>query len=154
MWSRSADNVKKCISDVQQDHGIKTPLIACESAEQACVGAAVILTATLSREPVVKGCWLKEGTVIISVGACRPYRRELDDELMHNSVIYVDNVHAANAESGDIIVSGSADRIKCDICHIIKKGAGDCREGKRFTTLSRLKYFNTTKLTCTNCVIY
>ena len=130
--------MKKCISDVQLDHGIKTPLIACESAEQACVGADVIVTVSLSREPVVKGCWLKEGTVIVSVGACRPDWRELDDELMHNSVLYVDSLVAAKAESGDIILSGSIDRIKCDICHIIKEGAGDCREGKKFIVFKSL----------------
>ena len=138
IWSRSADNIMNCISDVQQNHGIKTPLIPCESAEQACVGADVIVTVSLSTEPVVEGCWLKEGAVIISVGACRPDRRELDDELMHNSVIYIDSLQAAKAEAGDIILSGSLDRIKCDICHIIKEGAGDCREGKKFIVFKSL----------------
>ena len=130
--------MKKCISDVQQNHGIKTPLIPCESAEQACVGADVIVTVSLSTEPVVKGCWLKEGTIVISVGACRSDWRELDDELMHNSAIYIDNIQAASAEAGDIVLSGSVDRIQCDICHIIKGGASDRREGKKFIVFKSL----------------
>ena len=39
------------------------------------------------------------------MGACRPDWRELDDELMHNAVVTVDSRDAANAESGDVILS-------------------------------------------------
>ena len=38
------------------------------------------------------------------VGASRPDRRELDDELIHNSVVIVDSREAALKESGDIII--------------------------------------------------
>ena len=39
------------------------------------------------------------------VGACRPDWRELDDELMLNSVVVVDSRAGACKESGDIILS-------------------------------------------------
>lgn len=39
------------------------------------------------------------------VGACRPDWRELDDELMVNSVVIVDSLEAAKQESGDVILS-------------------------------------------------
>ncbi len=38
------------------------------------------------------------------VGACKPNRRELDDELIHNSVVIVDTREGALKESGDIII--------------------------------------------------
>ncbi len=38
------------------------------------------------------------------VGASRPDRRELDDELIHNSVVIVDTREGALKESGDIII--------------------------------------------------
>ena len=41
---------------------------------------------------------------VIGVGASRPDRRELDDELMHNSVVIVDTREGALKESGDIII--------------------------------------------------
>ena len=43
--------------------------------------------------------------VCLGVGACSPYWRELDDELMHNAVVTVDTRDGALKESGDIILS-------------------------------------------------
>lgn len=41
-----------------------------------------------------------------AVGACRGDWRELDDDVMCNSVVTVDSREAAMKESGDIILSG------------------------------------------------
>ncbi len=38
------------------------------------------------------------------VGASRPDRRELDDELIHSSIVIVDTREGALEESGDIII--------------------------------------------------
>lgn len=45
-------------------------------------------------------------SVVLAVGASRPDWRELDDELMKNSVLFVDSREAALTESGDVILSG------------------------------------------------
>ena len=52
------------------------------SAEQAVRGADVVVTATSSKIPVLKGAWLKPGCHVNGIGACRPDWRELDDEAM------------------------------------------------------------------------
>src|SRR5438552_2430139 len=52
------------------------------SAERAVRGADVIVTATNSKAPVLKGAWLKAGCQVNAIGACRPDWRELDDEAM------------------------------------------------------------------------
>lgn len=44
--------------------------------------------------------------VVLAVGASRPDWRELDDELMKNSILFVDSREAALTESGDVILSG------------------------------------------------
>ena len=41
-----------------------------------------------------------------AVGACRADWRELDDDIMHNSLVTVDSREAAVKEAGDIILSG------------------------------------------------
>jgi ornithine cyclodeaminase/alanine dehydrogenase-like protein (mu-crystallin family) len=74
------------------------------SAEEAVRGADVVVTATNSKTPVLKGSWLKPGCHINAVGACRPDWRELDDEAMAN-VVFVDSREGAIKESGDIILS-------------------------------------------------
>ena len=76
------------------------------SAEEAVRGADVVVTVTSSKTPVVKGAWLKPGCHVNAVGACRHDWRELDDDAMRKSVIFVDSHEAAMKESGDVILSG------------------------------------------------
>lgn len=77
------------------------------SAEQAVRGADVIVTVTSSKTPVLKGEWLKRGSHVNAIGACRPDWRELDDDAMRNSIVFVDSREAAMKESGDVILSGA-----------------------------------------------
>src|SRR5437588_5019679 len=74
------------------------------SAEEAVRGADVVVTVTSSKTPVLRGAWLKPGSHVNAVGACRPDWRELDDEAMRN-VVFVDSREAAMKESGDVILS-------------------------------------------------
>ena len=76
-------------------------------AEEAVRGADVVVTATSSKTPVLKGSWLKPGCHVNAVGACRPDWRELDDDAMRRSVIFVDSREGALEESGDVILSGA-----------------------------------------------
>ena len=76
------------------------------SAEEAVRDADVVVTATNSKTPVLKGSWLKPGCHVNAVGACRPDWREMDDDAMAN-VVFVDSREGAMKESGDIILSGA-----------------------------------------------
>jgi thiomorpholine-carboxylate dehydrogenase len=76
------------------------------SAEEAVRGADIIVTVTSSKTPVLKGEWLKPGSHVNAVGACRPDWRELDEAAMNN-VVVVDSREAAMKESGDVILSGA-----------------------------------------------
>ena len=75
--------------------------------EEAVRGADVVVTVTSSKTPVLKGDWLKPGCHVNAVGACRPDWRELDDQAMQNSVVFVDSREGAMKESGDVILSGA-----------------------------------------------
>lgn len=76
-------------------------------AEDAVRGADVIVTVTNSKTPVLKGSWLKPGCHVNAIGACRPDWRELDDQAMEGSVVFVDSREGALKESGDVILSGA-----------------------------------------------
>ena len=76
------------------------------SVEEAVRSADVVVTATNSTTPVLKGAWLKPGCHVNAVGACRPDWRELDDDAMTN-VVFVDSREGAMKESGDVILSGA-----------------------------------------------
>jgi thiomorpholine-carboxylate dehydrogenase len=77
------------------------------SAEEAVRGADVVVTVTNSKAPVLKGSWLKGGCHVNAIGACRPDWRELDDDAMRRSVVFVDSREGALKESGDVILSGA-----------------------------------------------
>lgn len=79
---------------------------ASPSAEEAARGADVIVVATSSTTPVLRGEWLAPGVHINAVGATRPNWRELDDEVLQRSSIYVESREPALKESGDIIAAG------------------------------------------------
>jgi ornithine cyclodeaminase/alanine dehydrogenase-like protein (mu-crystallin family) len=78
---------------------------AAESAEAAVRGADVVVTATSSRTPVLRGEWLAPGAHVNAVGAPRPDWRELDDEVLRRARLYVDSRAAAIEESGDVRAS-------------------------------------------------
>src|SRR5438874_5294129 len=75
-------------------------------AEDAVRGADVVVTATNSKTPVLKGSWLKPGCHVNAIGACRPDWRELDDQAISN-VVFVDSREGALKESGDVILSSA-----------------------------------------------
>jgi ornithine cyclodeaminase/alanine dehydrogenase-like protein (mu-crystallin family) len=77
------------------------------SAEDAVRGADVVVVATTSRTPVLSGGWLSPGVHINAVGAPRPGWRELDDDVLRRSKLYVESREAASRESGDVIAAGA-----------------------------------------------
>jgi alanine dehydrogenase len=77
------------------------------SADDAVRGADVIVVATTSRTPILRGEWLSPGVHINAVGAPRPDWRELDDQVLRKAKLYVESREAATRESGDVIAAGS-----------------------------------------------
>ncbi|XP_043379477.1 ketimine reductase mu-crystallin isoform X2 [Chelonia mydas] len=99
IWNRTKENAVKFARSV------KGPVQVCSSAQEAVTGADVIITVTMATMPILFGEWIKPGAHINAVGASRPDWRELNDEVMKNSVLYVDSREAALNESGDVILS-------------------------------------------------
>jgi thiomorpholine-carboxylate dehydrogenase len=97
VWGPSKAHAEECAMEI----GARVT-----SAEDAVQGADVVVTATSSQTPVLRGAWLKPGSHVNAVGACRHDWRELDDEAMKN-VVFVDSREAAMKESGDVILSGA-----------------------------------------------
>ena len=71
-------------------------------------GAADIVScATLSREPLIRGDWLKPGAHLDLVGAFNLSMREADDEALARAAVHVDT-QAALTEGGDVAVAIAA----------------------------------------------
>ncbi|KAM3826701.1 ketimine reductase mu-crystallin [Vipera latastei] len=101
IWNRTKQNAEKFA------HAVNGPVQVCSSVQEAVNGADVIVTVTMATQPILHGEWVKPGAHVNAVGASRPDWRELDDNIMRNSVLYVDSKEAARGESGDVILSGA-----------------------------------------------
>jgi ornithine cyclodeaminase len=73
------------------------------SAEEAVRGADIIVTATSSREPVLKREWVKRGAHINAVGSSIAAARELESDLVAAASLFVDRRESTVNESGDYL---------------------------------------------------
>jgi ornithine cyclodeaminase len=69
----------------------------------AVAEADIVSCATLSKEPLVEGDWLREGQHIDLVGAYTPEMRESDDRAVWRARVHVDTRAGALKEGGDIV---------------------------------------------------
>lgn len=72
--------------------------------DAAVGGADIICTATMTRDPLIRGDRLRPGTHLDLVGAYLPDHREIDDEVVRRASIWVDSRQAAVEESGDLVI--------------------------------------------------
>lgn len=84
----------------QTGHDFKVTATAAEAVAEA----DIICLATPSTEPVLRGEWLKPGAHINSVGFSGPRGRELDDQVIKKSRLYVDWLETILHDCGDIII--------------------------------------------------
>jgi ornithine cyclodeaminase/alanine dehydrogenase-like protein (mu-crystallin family) len=67
-------------------------------------GQDVVVTATTSRDPVVRGEWLRPGALVCAIGANDPRHRELDNVVLERAAfVCCDWREQAQLESGDLI---------------------------------------------------
>ena len=78
----------------------------CEEAESSREAGEcdVVVTATTSRDPVLRGEWLRPGAFVCAVGANEPTMRELDNVVLERATFVCTDLRAqARLEAGDLI---------------------------------------------------
>ena len=66
--------------------------------------ADVVVTVTTSRDPVLRGEWLRPGALVCAVGANDPRQRELDNVVLERAgFVCCDSREQSRLESGDLI---------------------------------------------------
>lgn len=76
----------------------------------------ILITATPSREPVVRSDWVMEGTHINAIGADAPGKHELDPRLLRRAKVVVDDLSQA-IHSGEVNVPISRGEYRSDEIH-------------------------------------
>jgi alanine dehydrogenase len=119
-----------------------TPVRAATSVESAVKGADIVVTATGSAEPVIKGAWLASGTHVNAIGANAANRREVDpDCVLKASLLVTDHIEQAKVEAGefiDLAKTGIFDWARVMPLHQIVTGPPVKRDGKGHTLFKSL----------------
>jgi alanine dehydrogenase len=100
-YSRDPENRRKFCEEMTERTGVQVQ--PAETPEEAAKNMDIIITATNSKEPVLKGEWLSEGTHINAIGSNFLTKQEIDVEAVRRSnCVIVDSHEQAMLESGDL----------------------------------------------------
>jgi ornithine cyclodeaminase len=115
VWSRKTEHARALVSKAGSAHRADFEVVP--DAKAAVEDADVVCTVTASREPILRGNWLRPGTHVNAVGASLPTARELDTEAVKRSRVFVDRRESALNEAGDLLIPISEGAISTD--HIV-----------------------------------
>ena len=99
IWGRTPDKAEALARSLE---GKGFAVRAVTDLEQAAKEADIISCATLAKEPLIMGAWLRAGQHLDLVGGFTPAMREADDEAVRRARVFVDTLAGATKEAGDI----------------------------------------------------
>jgi 1-pyrroline-2-carboxylate reductase [NAD(P)H] len=103
VWGRSAAKAQAVVSRMEGE----LPEIAfsvVDDLEQACGEADILVAATGSHEPLVRGDWVQPGTHTDFIGNHHATKRECDSVLVQKAKVYADSRDNCFREAGEILV--------------------------------------------------
>lgn len=101
--AQHCDRAERLALELQSQFSL--PIEAVDTAEAAVRNADIIVTATTSREPVLKREWISEGAHINAIGTFSPKAREIDTATMVDASLFVDARESALNEAGDYLIA-------------------------------------------------
>jgi ornithine cyclodeaminase/alanine dehydrogenase len=104
------------------------PIEPTDDAEAAVGAADIVITASSSPTPLLKGAWLRPGTHINNIGSHAPTTRELDTDAVVRSHYVADHRAASLAEAGDLLIpiaegAVTAEHIQAELGEVINGDA-------------------------------
>ena len=109
VFSRDGDR-RTAFAREQQDQ-LGVPTVAAGSAELAVRGADVVVTVTTSANPVIEDVWVEPHAIVVAAGSNWRNKVEIPVDLVARAqTVLVDQLAAAQLESGDLIAAQEAGR--------------------------------------------
>jgi len=100
IWNRTADKADELAAGLEVAGVSIQPVTSLESSARA---ADIISSATMARQPLIRGAWLRPGTHLDLVGAFTPDMREADDDCFRVATSFVDSRDTTIHEIGEIM---------------------------------------------------
>jgi alanine dehydrogenase len=101
LWAR---DTRKRDAKVKELVALGLPVEPADDLERSAREADLISCATLSKEPLIRGAWLKSGAHLDLVGAFTPEMRESDDGAVGRASLFCDTRAGAMKEGGDLVI--------------------------------------------------
>lgn len=101
IWGRNFTKAQNLCVALAHEHYSAQPI---KNIEDKISEVDIISCATLSREPLIEGNYLRKGQHIDLVGAYKKDMREADNETMLKASIFLDSYQGGLKESGDIVI--------------------------------------------------
>ena len=129
VWSRRPE-VTEAMAKEFAEAGIA--LSVAGDLEAAVATADIVATATMAREPILKGDWVRPGTHVDLIGAFKSDMREADDDLISTGRLFVDSRETTIEHIGELKIPISkgiitADAIQADFYDLV----GGAHPGRR-----------------------
>ena len=136
VWSRDPGKRTAFAAECSADFLLS--VVAVDSAKEAVRGAAIVVTATNAKDPVVEADWIAPGTHINAMGSNQAARRELPAELIQRAGwIAVDSLEQARMESGDLMLAldeaGWKNSRLVELKDVVTRKAGHQRSAEEIT---------------------
>lgn len=121
IWARRPEQANALIGKLAD---LRVPLVCADILEKWARDADIISTATMAREPILKGDWVSAGTHVDLIGAFKQDMREADDALISKGSLFVDSRATTIHHIGELMIpiaSGviSENDIKADFYDLI-----------------------------------
>lgn len=100
IWNRTAARAAALAAALSAE-GL--PAADVDDLEEAVRRADIVSTATMARDPIIRGAWLKPGVHLDLVGAYKPDMREADDDACRRARIFTDYRPSAH-DTGEILL--------------------------------------------------
>ncbi|HEV8037187.1 ornithine cyclodeaminase [Yoonia sp.] len=110
-WARRPEQAEAL---AQEFAGSRIPVTPVTDLAKAAAVADIISTATMAREPILRGCWIKAGTHIDLIGAYKKDMREADDALIARGALFVDSRETTIKHIGELDIPISRGVISAD----------------------------------------
>ncbi|MGH7638905.1 MAG: ornithine cyclodeaminase family protein [Gemmatimonadaceae bacterium] len=121
LWSRTKSHAAALVTEAEGRYGpgpvsraSPARFVVVDDIDAAVRDADVVCTVTASREPILRGGWLRPGTHVNAVGSSIPSARELDTETVRRARVFVDRRESAANEAGDLIIPMKEGAISAD----------------------------------------
>ena len=115
VWGRHEDRARSLASRMETEEAMRGIAVhPADSVEEAVRGAAIVVTTTSSREPILRSSWIAPGTHITAVGSDQPDKQEVEASLLARADLLVADSRPQCLRLGEIHHAVAAGAITAD----------------------------------------